>query len=93
MNFCKAKRDGIQVTQKHQHRVVGDEITKVVEALFIVVGSVAKVQVFKRLVRHQLLFSCQSGEALWDEEGEKNSDGATLSNTIIYQTMTDMAQM
>lgn len=46
LGFLKAKQEGIQVTQKHQHRVVGDIITKVAEALFIVVGSIAKVQLF-----------------------------------------------
>lgn len=91
--FLKAKQDATQVTQKHQHRVERDEIAKFAEALCIVVGSTAKVQLFKWLVRHQLLFGCQSSDAVWDKAREKNSDGATLSNTIIYQTMTDMAQM
>lgn len=91
--FFRARWDDIQVTQKHQHRVVGAEIPKVAEALFIAVGSIAKVQLFKWLVRHQLLFGCQSSDPVWDKAREKNSDGATLSNTIIYQTMTDMAQM
>lgn len=44
IEFFKAKQENSQVTQKHQHRVIGDETIKIAEALCIVVASVTTVR-------------------------------------------------
>lgn len=92
LSFLKQSRKALD-RQKHQRRVV-DETAKVAEVLFTVC-STSKLELFELLMRHPLLFGCHTVQIMLSgtKRRKKKSCGATLSNVIIYQTMTEVVQI
>ena len=69
--------------------MAGDETAEVAEALFILLGSRAQVRA-THVSRETPITVWQlnsATDAFWDKARGWESDGATVSNTIIYQTM------
>lgn len=92
LSFLEQSRKALD-RQKHQCRMA-DETAEVAEVLFTVC-STSKLELFKLLMRYPLLFGCQTVQIMLSgtKQRKKKSGGATLSNVIIYQTMTGSPNM
>ena len=92
LSFLKQSRKALD-RQKHQREVV-DETAEVAEVLFTVC-SISKLELLKLLMRYTLLFGCQIVQIMVSgtKQRKKRSSGATLSNVIIYQTVTEVVQI